>query len=189
MGTDKAFLELAGRSLLSNALELANAAAEKVVIIGAASKFSRLGAVVEDIFPDRGPLGGIHAALTASQSELNLILGVDMPFLQASFLQFLISVASEIDALVTVPRVSGRYEPLCAVYRKEFARLADNALEAGRNKIDALFGDVLLRAVNEEELAQHAFSPAMFRNVNTPEDWKCAQEDFTREHSSRGHLS
>src|SRR5256885_13747118 len=93
MGTDKAFLGVQGRSLLANALERAEAAARNVVIVGPASKFLPFGTVVEDVYPDRGPLGGIHAALTASETELNLIFGVDMPFVEVRFLQYLISVA------------------------------------------------------------------------------------------------
>ena len=33
------------------------------------------GDVIEDRFPGCGPLGGIHAALCATQSDLNLIFG------------------------------------------------------------------------------------------------------------------
>jgi molybdenum cofactor guanylyltransferase len=178
MGTDKAFLEVQGRSLLANALERAEAAARNVVIVGASSKFSPFGTVIEDLYPDRGPLGGIHAALTASETELNLILGVDMPFVEVRFMKYLISVAGISNAFVTVPCVGGHYEPLCAVYRKEFAIRAEEALKAERNKIDALFAEIPLRVVDDEELADNGFCPSMFRNVNTPEDWDLAREEL-----------
>jgi molybdenum cofactor guanylyltransferase len=178
MGTDKAFLEVQGRSLLANALERAEAAARNVVIVGASSKFSPFGTVIEDVYPDRGPLGGIHAALTASETELNLILGVDMPFVEVRFMKYLISVAGISNAFVTVPCVGGHYEPLCAVYRKEFAIRAEEALKAERNKIDALFAEIPLRVVDDEELADNGFCPSMFRNVNTPEDWHLAREEL-----------
>src|SRR5947209_63528 len=110
MGTDKAFLEVKGRSLLANALRRAEAAARNVVIVGAASKFSPFGTVIEDVYLDRGPLGGIHAALTSSKTDLTFIFGVDMPFVEVRFLQYLISVAGISNAFVTVPFVGGRYE-------------------------------------------------------------------------------
>jgi molybdenum cofactor guanylyltransferase len=134
--------------------------------------------VIEDLYPDRGPLGGIHAALTASETELNLILGVDMPFVEVRFMKYLISVAGISNAFVTVPCVGGHYEPLCAVYRKEFAIRAEEALKAERNKIDALFAEIPLRVVDDEELADNGFCPSMFRNVNTPEDWDLAREEL-----------
>jgi molybdenum cofactor guanylyltransferase len=77
-----------------------------------------------------------------------------------------------------VPSVNGYYEPLCAVYRKPFAKMADTALAADRNKVDALFQEVSMRVIGDDELASGDFSPAMFRNVNTPEDWREAQEEL-----------
>src|SRR5438093_7282186 len=141
MGTDKAFLELAGRSLLRNALELARNVTPIVRIVGDPAKFSEFGITVEDVYPDRGPLGGIHAALGSSATDMNLVIGVDLPLLEVGFLQYLVLAAQGFQALVTVPRVAGYYEPLCAVYRKEFGALADEALAANRNKVDALFSN------------------------------------------------
>jgi molybdenum cofactor guanylyltransferase len=181
MGTDKAFLEFSGRSLLANALELARAVTAEVRIVGDPARFSAFsafGTVVQDVYPDRGPLGGIHAALTSSGTELNLMMAADLPLVEVRFLKHLIDVAGTSDALVTVPSVHGHYEPLCAVYRKEFGTLAGEALAANRNKVDALFSEVPVRLVNDDEFATGGFSPTMFRNVNTPEDWKQIQEEF-----------
>lgn len=180
MGRDKAFLELGGKTLLSNALACARAVASEVKIVGDPGKFREFGAVVPDIYSERGPLGGIHAALTESQSELNLVIAVDLPFLEVSFLQVLISAAKKSPALVTVPQVEGYYQPLAAVYRKGFSVLAGKELAANRNKVDALFPHISLRVVNQEEIVRNGFSTAMFRNVNTPEDWKLAAEEFSR---------
>jgi molybdopterin-guanine dinucleotide biosynthesis protein A len=180
MGKDKAFLESKGRTLLANALELGRSVAEQVRIVGDPVKFAEFGTVVEDIYPGRGPLGGIHAALKSSQTDLNLMIGVDLPLLESRFLEYLIVCAVQSGAVVTVPRAGKHFEPLCAVYRTEFLLPAEQALVTGRNKIDALFTGITLRALDQEELAQHHFSSEMFRNVNTPEDWKLAQEEFAR---------
>jgi molybdopterin-guanine dinucleotide biosynthesis protein A len=178
MGTDKAFLEFSGRSLLANALELALSVTAEVRIVGDPARFSAFGTVVQDVYPDRGPLGGIHAALASSGTELNLMMAADLPLLDVRFLKHLIDVAGACDALVTVPSVHGHYEPLCAAYRKEFGTLADAALAANRNKVDALFSEVPVRVVSDDELATGGFSPTMFRNVNTPEDWEQIREEF-----------
>jgi len=178
MGKDKSFLEVEGRTLLTNALALARAVADEVRIVGDPVKFQAFGTVVEDIFPGRGPLGGIHAALKSSETDLNLMIGVDLPLLEVRFLKYLIASAAKRGAAVTVPRVGLHYEPLCAVYRKEFVVPAEQALIAGHNKIDALFTGFQVRMVEDQELARNGFSSSMFRNVNTPEDWKLAQEEF-----------
>ncbi len=178
MGSDKAFLDLGGETLLSRAQQLANAVTREVRIVGDAKKFAAFGPVVEDVHRDRGPLGGIHAALRISSAELNLMLAVDLPFAEPRFLEYLISQAQESGAVVTVPRAGGRWQPLCAVYRPAFLEVVEPALLAGRNKIDALFPSVKTRVVEEAELISRGFSVEMFRNLNTPEDLERAKGRF-----------
>jgi len=176
MGSDKAFLELASSTLLERSLALAHALAAEVFIVGSQEKFSRFGRVVEDVFRDCGPLAGIHAALTASRTDLNLALAVDLPFLEVKFLEYLISQARMTSALATVPRAAGGWQPLCAVYRREFAASAESALQQGKNKIDLLFSQVEVNTLEEDELLRHGFKPEMFRNLNTPEEMERARK-------------
>ena len=171
MGADKALLEFEGRTLLARALDLGRSITADVRIVGSAGKFAPFAPVVEDVFGGCGPLGGIHAALRASRSGLNLMLAVDMPFVSWAFLHFLIGQAGgSSEAAVVVPRGDGGFQPLCAIYRREFAEVAENALRAGQNKIDRLFDLVQTRAIDEQELEAAGFSPALFRNLNTPEE-------------------
>ena len=171
MGADKAFLEWEGQTLLDRALTVAGAVTENVRIVGDAKKFGGFGSVVvEDVYRERGPLGGIHAALTSSGSELNLMLAVDLPLMKAEFLSFLIGQARESGAIVTVPKAAGGLQPLCAVYRREFVAVAEESLNSGKNKIDPLFAKLKTRVINEEELVRAGFSAELFRNVNTPDD-------------------
>ena len=169
MGRDKAFLPWGDGTLLSHALGLARQVAQEVYIVGDATKFSTFGPVVEDIFRDRGPLGGIHAALSQSSTELNLMLAVDTPFMDVRFLRYLVEKARNSQAVVCVPH-SGGWQPLCAVYRREFRNMAEQSLREGKNKIDPLFGLVPVDAIEERELQEAGFLVDMFRNLNTPED-------------------
>jgi molybdenum cofactor guanylyltransferase len=175
MGTDKALIEIDGRPLLTRALALAKTVARDARVLGSKEKFANYGEVVEDEFPNKGPLGGIHAALRASAADLNLILAVDMPFVEARFLQYLVNAARTDSAVVTLPRAAGGWQPLCAVYRKRFADLAEQALRQGKNKIDPLFNQVELRILEEAELEKQGFPLGMFRNLNTPEELRQAQ--------------
>src|SRR6266849_10776941 len=93
MGTDKAFVTLDGRTLLARALDLARSVTSEVRIVGSAEKFAAFGPVVEDVFRECGPLGGIHAGLRSSPAELNLVLAVDLPFVSAELFRFLIGRA------------------------------------------------------------------------------------------------
>jgi molybdenum cofactor guanylyltransferase len=172
MGSDKAFVVLEGQTLLERVLHAVRAVTQDAMIVGARSKFLMYAPVVEDIFPDRGPLGGIHAALMATATDLNLILAVDLPFVEPSFLTYICNRARESEADVVVPRAAGGWQPLCAVYRKQFGSIAEKALAAGRNKIDSLFANVPVVSVEEQEIAQAGFSLDIFRNINTQEELK-----------------
>jgi molybdopterin-guanine dinucleotide biosynthesis protein A len=171
MGTDKAFVTYDGRTLLERALDLARSISPKVFIVGSRETFATFAPVVEDIFRDSGPLGGIHAALKTSSTELNLMLAVDTPFISSAFLQYFIRQAHAApDAIVVVPRGGGRRQSLCAIYRREFANAAETALCAGQNRIDRLFDEVRTRVLEQEELEAAGFSSNLFRNLNTPEE-------------------
>ena len=178
MGADKALLEIGGVPLLSHALKLAGRVTSEVRIVGSTEKFAAFGPVVEDVYRDRGPLGGIHAALMSTATDFNLMLAVDMPFVRAEFLRYLILRAGESNAMVTAVRAQGGFQPLCAVYRREFGAVAELALKSGKNKIDGLFGEVSTRIIEEDELRRAAFPAEMFRNLNTAEEWDEAKSDL-----------
>jgi molybdopterin-guanine dinucleotide biosynthesis protein A len=175
MGVDKVFVELDGRTLLARALELARGLTSDVRIVGDVAKFEKFGPVVEDIFQNCGPLGGIHAALRASATDLNLILAVDTPFVPKLFLRHMIEQAvNSSSASAVVPRAAGGWQPLCAVYRQDFAEAAETALRAGHNKIDRLFDLLEIRVIDEDELVRAGFSVDIFQNLNTPKELEVA---------------
>jgi molybdopterin-guanine dinucleotide biosynthesis protein A len=176
MGSDKAFLPWEQGTLLSHALKLAGTVAPEVRIVGNKEKFAGFGTVIEDAYAERGPLGGIHAALSTTITQWNLILAVDLPLLEPRFLEYLLLQAREAQAMVTVPLAAGGYQPLTAVYRNEFVAIAEQSLRENKNKIDPLFAEVKTRVIQPEELAQAGFSLAMFRNLNTPEDFERANQ-------------
>jgi molybdopterin-guanine dinucleotide biosynthesis protein A len=176
MGSDKAFLAFEGRSLLERALGVAGEACAQLAMVGDPAKFAAFGTVVPDVYPGCGPLAGIHAALLHSSAELNLMLAVDMPFISTKLLDFLFNAAGESQAIVTVPRAARGLQPLCAVYRRPFAATAEEALRAGKYKIDTLFSRVAVRVIDESELERAGFSEQSFFNVNTPEDLRTAKK-------------
>jgi molybdopterin-guanine dinucleotide biosynthesis protein A len=182
MGADKVFLEFGGQTLLDRALTVMGAVCDSVTIVGDPAKFANrdaanYGSVVADIFSGCGPLAGIHSALVHSSAELNLMLAVDMPFVSRELLRFLFAAAEDEDnrAIITVPRTSHGLQPLCAVYRRDFSAAAEQALRAGKYKVDAAFAGVSTRVIEESELAAAGFSERSFFNVNTPQDRLAAE--------------
>ncbi len=172
MGQDKALLVLGGQNLLQLTLEKTRALATRPVVVGDRNKYAQYGEVIEDAIPGCGPLSGIHAALSTTLSDRNLILSVDMPLMTTEFLRWLLQLASATEATVTVPQAEGRNQPLCAVYRREAQGVVEQALRAGEYRVDRLFKIIPTRFVAESEWVSAGFSPSIFRNINTPEDYE-----------------
>src|SRR5579864_6776203 len=131
MGQDKAGLELNGSTLLEHALAALRGVCRDVSILGSYELYGQLAPVYEDIFPGCGPLGGIHAALTNSQTQYNLIIAVDTPFVVPEFLSYLAERAIAAAAVVTTPEIDDYTQPLCTVYSLDFLAIAEHALRLG----------------------------------------------------------
>lgn len=175
MGEDKAGLRLPnGMTLLEHALATCGAVAAQVGILGPRARYGAYawaGEIVEDVFPGRGPLGGIHAALETTTTEWNLILAVDLPGITVELLRWLLDEARKTGKLVTVPKIEDQQQPLCAVYRRDFGKIAEQALQDNRNKVNGCFPVEGTRIISEQELANAGFRPELFANVNTPEEF------------------
>lgn len=176
MGKDKAVLSLHGRTLLQTALAALRAVASEVAVVGSPKLHSGYAPVITDVFDGCGPLGGIHAALSHTKTEFNIILAVDTPFISAKLLAFLAERALASRSVVTAPEINAYPQPLCAVYSRAFLPVAEQALQAGRYKIVPLFRDTTTVYIRQSELEQFAFGPEMFENLNTPEDLEHASQ-------------
>ncbi|MGA2369283.1 MAG: molybdenum cofactor guanylyltransferase [Candidatus Korobacteraceae bacterium] len=171
MGSDKALLSFGGQTLLERALQTAGAVAERAVIVGPRERYAAFGEVIEDVYVGCGPLAGIHAALCASNTDLNLMLSVDMPLMTPGFLSWLLQEAKANEELIMVPDALGGLQPLCAVYRREVRAVAEQALQDGDYKIGTLFSRVPTRQIMEQEIVSSGFSTDIFRNLNTRQEY------------------
>ncbi|MDD5140921.1 MAG: molybdenum cofactor guanylyltransferase [Verrucomicrobiales bacterium] len=132
MGRDKAWLEAGGQTLLARQIGLARkiGAAEVFISGRADADYSAFGCrVLQDKFPEAGPLAGIERALDAAKSPLLLVLAVDLPEMSVEFLLRLAAKSSEKTG--AIPKLAGGNEPLAAFYPKACHALAVASLELG----------------------------------------------------------
>ena len=175
MGQDKAGLRLPnGMTLLEHAIATCGAVTGQVGIVGSRTRYSAYawaGEIIEDILPDRGPLAGIHAALSVSRTEWNLVLAVDLPGVTAPLLRWILAEARASGKLVTVPNIADQQQPLTAVYRRGFREIAEKALNNNSNRVNGSFPPEDTRIISEQEVVSAGFASEMFTNVNTPEEF------------------
>ena len=180
-GADKARAVLAGQPMLTRMCELLAAVTKSTHIVAPSGRYEFATApVIEDRWPGEGPLGGIITALKNTQqrepdTDWNLILSCDMPFLTTQWLKYLRDFAQASSAKAIVPLSQHGREPLCACWRTPAAAELQCAFEGGMRRVnDAL---KLLNAEVLDESHGKRFDSAgkLFWNMNTPEDYQEAQ--------------
>ncbi|MCE5310330.1 MAG: molybdenum cofactor guanylyltransferase [Acidobacteriales bacterium] len=165
MGQDKSLLPFRGETLLDHIARQVLTATGSVTLVGAPERYTGLGyRAIPDHIPGCGPLGGVHAALSETRAEWNLIVACDMPQLDGAFLNTLLSQAEQENCECLVPvSAPGKTEPLCAAWHRTALAEVETALRNGvRCMRDAL---KLLKTKHWPA------DPAWFANANTPQEW------------------
>ena len=130
--------------------------------------------VVSDIYPGKGPLGGIHTGLKFASAARSLVVACDMPFLNRGLLRYMIELSAGFD--LVIPRLGELVEPLHAVYSKACLAPIERLLEQGILSVRELFGLVRVRYVETEEIDRFDPEHLSFFNVNTKSDLARARD-------------
>lgn len=178
MGTDKSFVPLLGKTLIEHVLDsVKGLGSENLIITNRPKGYAHLGLpMVTDIFRDHGPLGGMHAALHYAESPHVLIVACDMPWLNRSLLQHMISRREEAD--VIVPRWDRFPEPLHAVYSRQCLAHIENNLKEKKLKIVSFYSKVDVLFLDRAAIVTFDPSGRSFANINTPQDLSEAKDSL-----------
>jgi molybdopterin-guanine dinucleotide biosynthesis protein A len=128
MGRDKVYLQVEWEGVFIPLWErqlavLQSITPERLFISGARKQgYPTSIRVLEDDWPDVGPLGGIATCLSRSQSAFLLVLAVDLPRIQPGFLKKLLALS--VAGCGAVPAHDDGFEPLIAVYPASSLALA-----------------------------------------------------------------
>jgi molybdopterin-guanine dinucleotide biosynthesis protein A len=132
-------------------------------------------AVVRDIIPGKGALGGIYTAVVKGPAPLVLVAW-DMPFVDAGLLRALALGLESHDACLPESDGPRGIEPLCAAYGPACAAAIEASLEHEDYRAIAFHQAIdvgILPLTRVRELGDPA---RLFFNVNTPADLALAQD-------------
>lgn len=159
-GRDKSALVVEGRTILERQIGELSAVTTDLLVIRREN----------DLVPGCGPLGGLHAALTAAHADAVFVVACDMPFVTAPFALHLLSLAGAAD--IVVPRTERGYHPLCAVYSRGCLATVARRLAERRLKMLELLGEMRTREVTADEIDRFGDSNHLLANVNTPAEYR-----------------
>lgn len=123
--------------------------------------------IVTDIYKDCGPMGGIHAGLTAADAEYVFVVACDMPFMEAEFVESLREHVTE-NTDVVVPLIDGKVQPLAAIYNRSILPVIEELLEKRRLKLRSIYEQVNTIYIEMKGTKMEN----MLRNINTMEEYK-----------------
>jgi molybdopterin-guanine dinucleotide biosynthesis protein A len=109
-------------------------------------------------------------------------VGCDLPFANLDIFQYACDQMGTGDFDVVVPSTDKGLEPLHAVYRRDTCLpVARRALDRGDLKLINWFPAVKTLTIGPEETAKFDPSGLAFWNLNTPEEFRRAEERAGRE--------
>lgn len=178
MGTDKALVELRGRTMLEWVVDAVASVSDDVFLVGDRPAYHFLGLrVVPDTYPGAGALGGIATALRHARHDRVLVVACDMPGISPRLLAAMAGIEDEADVIVpSTPagrseQGDGRtYETLHAIYRRRCLPAIERRIAVGELKIAGLLDDVRVLVLDEAWLRTHDPELASFDNANTPDE-------------------
>lgn len=169
-GTDKAFLDVCGETVVERTLGLLHRCFPQVVVVSNhPERYALLAAeVTRDEFPGQGPLAGIHAGLGLVRAPYAFVVACDMPFLRLEPIAFLVQRLRAQEAVI--PCWEGDIEPLHAIYAAGLRTRMEAALRGGMRAIRDFLPEVRAEFVAETDLRAVPGAEESFRNINTPEE-------------------
>lgn len=129
--------------------------------------------VVQDIIPNMGPLGGIHAGLMNCESEFAFVTACDMPHIHPGYLRLLKRKVQRtnqpIDA-VAVRLDNDMLEPLNALYARRVLPQIEQMLLHGERKASNLLRQSNTRYLSEQDIKPFGGRAGLFYNMNTSDE-------------------
>ncbi|MEG8946076.1 molybdenum cofactor guanylyltransferase [Rosettibacter firmus] len=187
MGSKKALLKFDDKTLIEIIYERIKSIFDKIVIsTNNPEDFEFLSLdKIKDIYPNLGPLSGVHSSLSQVESDRVFIMSCDTPFITTSLINHLLNVKT--DEFIIVPKAEGVVHHSIGIYSKEILPLAEKILSANyvakkiyeekkpfyfsmRNFIERAGAEIV--DVEKEKFYFHD----LFFNMNTPEDYEYVKE-------------
>jgi molybdopterin-guanine dinucleotide biosynthesis protein A len=160
-----------GETIISRMISVIKDIFEEIIIVtnnpGEFSDFNYCKIVGDEIL-NRGPLGGIHAALKASSNDAVFIFAGDMPFPDRKIISGMIETYKGSDCHALIPGVGEYIEPLHSIYSRAITDHLEAYLKSGRSNAvrdyTELINAEILQFENTERIKK------AFTNINSLSD-------------------
>ncbi len=174
LGRNKVIEEIGQKSLIERVISrISFFESEIIVVKGKESILPQLAdypelKLIEDIFPNKGSLGGLYTGLVSSKTFYNVVVACDMPFVNPGLLKYMVSRVESFD--VVIPRVNNTLEPLHAVYSRRCISPIEILIKQDQLSILELFKMVNVHYIESTVIKRFDPQYLSFFNINTEAD-------------------
>lgn len=173
MGSDKAGIELGGKSLLKHAMDNARSwGAKRILVAGPPRPWLQAEYISDPPGYEPSSLLGFYAGFLASGSPWSLVIGCDMPFLSREVVELLWTAKNQGGA---VAQWQNRLQPMPGLYPRRAAQEAQDLLANKRFHLAALLDRLDPAVVPEAAILNLDPGGYSFYNVNSREELAAAE--------------
>lgn len=174
MGFDKQLLMEDDRRILEKVIEALQEEFSDILIVTAKPQlYAGMGVrLCSDAYPGKGPLAGVHAALSNSRSQYVYLLACDMPVVNLPFIRHMKQCVSRFGKDICVCRQNDRVEPFNTFYSRSLLPDVIHRLETGNSSLFRFIYGNQACVIPQEDAACFDKELAMFTNINTRSEYE-----------------
>ncbi|WP_428087017.1 molybdenum cofactor guanylyltransferase MobA [Candidatus Thioglobus sp.] len=167
-GQDKGLILLDNKPLIGHTVDIIDKSVSSILVSANRNLdlYQQFGKVVSDNLSNyQGPLAGICAALTQTNSQYLFIVPCDSPYIDRSLLERLSQAMIENNTKLCVVSENKHLHPTFALIDVAIKPVLDQYLAAGERKLGKFFKECGAIEVDFSD------KPQLFINLNSPEDF------------------
>lgn len=168
---NKAVAKYNGERLIERISKLLNQYFDQVyLVVDVKEKYSFIKncQIIEDVIPNKGPVGGIYTGLLESSHEFNYVMACDMPLMSGRFIEYIKNWEQNYDVLL--PAYNGYIEPLAGIYSKKCLPIIKRNINDNKLSVKDLLKEVNMQSIDESLIKRNFPNKNIFYNINYQKD-------------------
>jgi len=179
MKFNKEYIKIDGEFLVHKQIrELKKIFNEVIVVSNNIEHYKGLNIiVVSDILSGSTPIIGLHSGLFHSSNEYSYVIACDMPFINTSFIDYLVSKINGHDAYVS--EYHNYIEPFNAIYSSKIISIIEDFLSNGNYGFQKMVRLLNTLYIPESKVSKYQEEQDMFKNINNESELYNSNNDRT----------
>lgn len=174
MGFDKQMLMEDDRRIMEKVIETLQEEFSDILVVTAKPElYEGMNVrIVQDEYQGKGPLAGVHAALSNSRSQYVYLLACDMPVVSLPFVRYMKERVQETGADICACKYDERMEPFNTFYSRDLLPDVIHRLITGNSSLFRFIYGNQTCVIEQKEAAGFDKELRMFTNINTRSEYE-----------------